>query len=197
MEKTGIPITIYAESTPNPATMKFVANKILHSGKSLEYLSPEETKSSPLAAKLFDFPFIKGVFISNNFITLTKAGQVDWNDVIFELREFIRDYLSNGKPILLGDKDEKPKPGKQIKNNTEPSEIDKRIIGVLDEYVRPAVEQDGGNIVFDSFEDGQVHLVMQGACSGCPSAMMTLKTGIEGLLKRMVPEVEEVVAVNG
>lgn len=200
-------ITVYAESTPNPNSMKFVANKMLvDGGKIIEFTSPEETKHAPLAARIFNFPFVTGVFITSNFITVNKNDLVDWNDVVYELREFIKEYLNSGKPLFT---EEFIQPNK-IKSTNSESEIKKdstasfhaepkndiemKIVETLEEYVRPAVESDGGAIHFKSFENGIVTVVLRGSCSGCPSSTMTLKAGIEGLLKRMVPGVEEVVA---
>lgn len=205
-----IPVVVYAESTPNPAAMKFVANKILLDNPSpLEFLNPAEAKSSPLAMELFKFPFVKSIFISGNYITVFKDDKLDWDDIILELREFLRLYLSEGKQIVsevkaqatngngnghhIETKHEEQK--SQIVDHVEPvGELEIKIVNVLEQYVRPAVEQDGGMIVFRSFKDGIVSLTMRGACSGCPSSTSTLKEGIEALLKKFVPEVKEVVS---
>lgn len=198
----NIPTTVYAESTPNPNTMKFVANRLLIQGNPLEFEDPNDVGNSPLAAKLFNFPFIKSVFIAGNFVSLTRNENIDWQDIVLELREFIRDYLNSGQVVVLEENYDEVSPMEVKKSNfqenAEPqTELDRRIIDVLEEYVKPAVMQDGGHIYFKSFDEGKVSLVLQGACSGCPSSTVTLKTGIEGLLKRMVPEVNEVVAYNG
>lgn len=198
-----IPTTIYAESTPNPVTMKFVANRMLIFGNPMEFDDPNNTANSPLATKLFNFSFIKSVFIAENFVSLTRTPDIQWDDIVLELREFIRDYLMNGNPVVLEENFEDPAEAAHAAStsfgeNAEPqSETDQRIIDILEEYVKPAVIQDGGHIYFKAFNEGTVSLVLQGACSGCPSSTVTLKTGIEGLLKRMVPEVNEVVAYEG
>ena len=204
MEIKEIPITIYAESTPNPASMKFVANRILLEGTPVEYTSVEQTKQSPLAAMLFQFPFVTGVFILKNFVTVTKNEAIEWNDIHLELREMIQNFLSKGNPVVNDMHEAETKSALedsriQIEDGRQESpalysEIDQKISGILDEYIRPAVEQDGGAINFKSFKDGIVTVVLRGSCSGCPSATLTLKAGIEGLLKRLVPEVQEVIA---
>lgn len=196
-----VPVTIYAEMTPNPSTMKFVANKhILLSGESAEFLSQSEAKGySPLAEELFNFPFVKSVFIAANFITVTKTDTIGWDYITMELREFIRDFIGDGKEILIqmpaprevGEKEDEPR--KEIA----PSEYDDAIRTLLDEYVRPAVEGDGGAIDFRGYDNGVVTVILKGSCSGCPSSTATLKMGIENLLKQHLPEVTEVVAENG
>jgi Fe-S cluster biogenesis protein NfuA len=197
------PIIIYAESTPNPASMKFVANQLMvHDGATAQYLSKAETKGAPLAAKLFEFPFVKAVFMAANFVTITKTDSIQWEEVIPELRDFIRIYLSEGKPVIT----ELPKTEMPVDNTfTEKkeiftehaaptTEIEVKIVEILEQYIRPAVEGDGGSITFKGFTDGIVTVQLRGACSGCPSSTVTLKAGIEGLLKRMIPEVKEVVS---
>jgi Fe-S cluster biogenesis protein NfuA len=195
MIKTGNPIiSIYTEMTPNPETMKFVANKLLYPGKSADFPDTESAKPSPLATELFGFPFIKAVFIASNFVTLTKTAETDWNDVIPAIRQFLKEYLEEGKIII---NEEEFSEIKQESSNTvdaDDSDVVKRIKELLDNYVRPAVEMDGGAIQFKSYESGVVNLMLQGSCSGCPSSMITLKAGIEGMMKRMIPEVKEVVA---
>lgn len=198
--------TVYAEMTPNPATMKFVADRpIVQIDGVAEYLSASEAKdSSPLAEQLFGFPFVKGVFISTNFVTITKNDSISWDYITMELREFVMDYLR--KNVLAVIKFPEPKKGEgEVKkfsmlgksSHAQPqSEIDSKIISILDEYVRPAVENDGGAIHFQSFDNGKVNLVLRGSCSGCPSSMVTLKSGVEQLLKSMLPEVSEVLAVE-
>jgi Fe-S cluster biogenesis protein NfuA len=196
----NVPVTVYAEMTPNPNTMKFVANKyLLITGDSVEFTSRAEAKGfSPLAEELFNFPFVKGVFIAANFVTITKSEDISWDFVQMELREFVKEYLSFGKDVLVMMPAPKPIEVKQEDNQPkrvyEPSEFDEAIVALLDEYVRPAVENDGGAIDFRSYEDGVVTVVMRGACSGCPSSTATLKGGIENLLKQHIPEVKEVVA---
>jgi Fe-S cluster biogenesis protein NfuA len=195
MIKTGNPIiSIYTEMTPNPETMKFVANKLLYPGKSIDFSEVENAKPSPLAVELFGFPFIKAVFIASNFITLTKTADTDWADVIPSLRQFLKEYLEEGKVVI---NEEEVVTMKQESSNTVSADDDdvvKRIKELLENYVKPAVEMDGGAIQFKSYSEGTVNLMMQGSCSGCPSSMITLKAGIEGMMKRMIPEVREVVA---
>lgn len=196
MIKTGSPIiSIYTEMTPNPETMKFVANKLLYPGKSIDFPDVESAKASPLATELFGFPFVKAIFIASNFVTLTKTSDTaDWADVIPSIRQFLKEYLEEGKPII---NEEDVAAMKKESSNmvlADDDDVVKRIKELLDNYVRPAVEMDGGAIQFKSYEDGVVNLMMQGSCSGCPSSMITLKAGIEGMMKRMIPEVKEVVA---
>lgn len=195
MIKTGNPIiSIYTEMTPNPETMKFVANKLLYPGKSADFPDAESARPSPLATELFGFPFIKAIFIASNFVTLTKTSETEWDDVIPSVRQFLKEYLEEGKTII---NDEEMAAVKKDSSNTvdaDDSDVVKRIKELLDNYVRPAVEMDGGAIQFKSYDSGTVNLMLQGSCSGCPSSMITLKAGIEGMMKRMIPEVKEVVA---
>lgn len=199
MENQIPPVQVYAESTPNPSTMKYVVNRPLLIDNSVEYSDVSQTKSSPLAAALFQFPFIKGVYIKNNFVTVTKVPVIEWIEIMHELRQFILDFFLEGKVAVT----ELPPPAekkeaKSIVHETplNPTEAETKIIEILDEYIKPAVEQDGGEISFKSFEEGVVSVVLRGSCSGCPSSTLTLKAGIEQLLKRMVPGVESVVAEN-
>jgi Fe-S cluster biogenesis protein NfuA len=194
MIKTGNPvISIYTEMTPNPETMKFVANKLLYPGKSIDFPDVEAAKPSPLAIELFGFPFIKSVFIASNFVTLTKTSDTDWNDVIPSIRQFLKEYLEEGKPVI---NEEEVVVVKSEGNviDADDDDVVKRIKELLENYVKPAVEMDGGAIQFKSYNEGVVNLMLQGSCSGCPSSMITLKAGIEGMMKRMIPEVKEVVA---
>jgi len=188
-------ISIYTEMTPNPETMKFVANKLLYPGKSIDFQDETNAAASPLAKELFGFPFIKSVFIASNFVTLTKSADTeDWQDVIPTVKQFLKDYIEAGQPIVLEDEVAKIKVEHGNEVAADDDDVVKRIKELLDNYVRPAVEMDGGAIQFKSYEDGKVNLMMQGSCSGCPSSMITLKAGIEGMMKRMIPEVKEVVA---
>ena len=195
MIKTGNPvISIYTEMTPNPETMKFVANKLLYPGKSIDFADVESAKPSPLATELFGFPFIRAVFIASNFVTLTKTPETNWDDVIPSIRQFLKEYLEELKPII---NEEEVATMKQESSNVVDADDDdvvKRVKELLENYVKPAVEMDGGAIQFKSYNDGVVNLMLQGSCSGCPSSMITLKAGIEGMMKRMIPEVKEVVA---
>lgn len=198
------PVIVYAESTPNPAAMKFVVNKpLIENSIPLEYLTAADAKGSPLATELFKFPFVKSVFISVNYITVVKIEAIQWDDIILELREFVREFLSSGKAAVTsivttkGTDEDKNKLKEDIQSNdhtTPQGDIEVKIINTLEQYIRPAVEQDGGMIVFRSFKDGIVNLSMKGACSGCPSSTVTLKAGIETLLKKFIPEVKEVVS---
>ena len=194
MIKTGSPIiSIYTEMTPNPETMKFVANKLLYPGKSIDFPDAESAKPSPLATELFGFPFVKAVFIASNFVTLTKTAETeDWADVIPSIRQFLKEYLEEGKAVINEEEVASMKPESSNTVAADDDDVVKRIKELLDNYVRPAVEMDGGAIQFRSYEDGTVNLAMQGSCSGCPSSMITLKAGIEGMMKRMIPEVREV-----
>ena len=194
MIKTGNPvISIYTEMTPNPETMKFVANKLLYPGKIIDFPDVETAKPSPLAIELFGFPFIKSVFIASNFVTLTKTIETDWDDVIPAIRQFLKEYLEEGKPVINEDEIVViRKEGNTI--DADDDDVVKRIKELLENYVKPAVEMDGGAIQFKSYNEGVVNLMLQGSCSGCPSSMITLKAGIEGMMKRMIPEVKEVVA---
>jgi Fe-S cluster biogenesis protein NfuA len=194
MIKTGNPvISIYTEMTPNPETMKFVANKLLYPGKIIDFPDVETAKPSPLAIELFGFPFIKSVFIASNFVTLTKTIDTDWDDVIPAIRQFLKEYLEEGKPVINEEEIVViKKEGNTI--DADDDDVVKRIKELLENYVKPAVEMDGGAIQFKSYNEGIVNLMLQGSCSGCPSSMITLKAGIEGMMKRMIPEVKEVVA---
>ncbi len=195
-----VPVTVYAEITPNPSTMKFVANKyILPSGESANFTTQAQTKGySPLAEELFKFPFVDGVFLAANFGTVTKTDNVSWDFITMQLREFIRDWISDCKEILLQSQevivadssDTIPLP------ELEASEYDDKITALLDQYVRPAVENDGGAIDYVGYDAGKVVVKMKGSCAGCPSSTATLKGGIETLLKQHLPNVQEVVALN-
>jgi Fe-S cluster biogenesis protein NfuA len=196
MIKTGNPvISIYTEMTPNPETMKFVANKLLYPGKSIDFQDETSAKPSPLAMELFSFPFIKSVFIASNFVTLTKTSETDdWQDVIPSIKQFLKEYLEDGKPIVNEEEISARKTESSNEVSADDDDVVKRIKELLENYVKPAVEMDGGAIQFRSYENGKVNLMLQGSCSGCPSSMITLKAGIEGMMKRMIPEVKEVVA---
>ena len=185
-------ITVYAESTPNPASLKFVTNRLLLQG-TVEYLKREQAVNSPFAQQLFDFSCVTGIFITNNFVTITKTADTDWHDVMNIIREFIKSYLTSEDPIFTDTAE--PKPIERVElSNEENHHIEEQIKQILDEYIRPAVEMDGGAIHLKSFHDGVVTVKLKGSCSGCPSSTVTLKSGIERLLKNMVPEVAEVVA---
>ncbi len=202
---TKIPVTVYAESTPNPAVLKFVANKSLADG-TFEFKNIDEAVDAPLASALFQFPFIKEVFISANYVSVMKFNVAEWQDISMEIREFIRAYIEKGKPILndaiLQKKTQNAEKSvdSNLSDNAEQSDIEKEIISILNEYVKPAVASDGGHIAFESFneETKTVRVVLQGACSGCPSSTVTLKNGIETMLKEMLNgRVTNVEAING
>jgi Fe-S cluster biogenesis protein NfuA len=201
-ETKPAPHIIYAEMTPNPTVMKFCSNRFLvTNGKTYEIDATQRIGSeSPLAEKLFQFPFINSVFIAENFVSITINNSVDWNDITYELRQFIAEYLNNGGEVIREDSDSKIKventSNENDNSNRELSEIEQKIVALLDEYVRPAVQQDGGAIDFHSFEDGVVKVVLKGSCSGCPSSIITLKNGIEQLLTSMMPEVKSVEALE-
>lgn len=196
------PVEVYAEVTPNPAVMKFGTNKAL-TNTDVEYKNIDEASaSSPLATELYNFPFVKEIFISQNYISITKYDMVEWNDVYSEIRSFISNYLQEDKTII------QQLPEIKISENQEtalPKTEDlegtpAKIVDILDEYIRPAVASDGGNIAFKSYdeENKTVSVVLQGACSGCPSSTATLKNGIETMLREMLPnQVNEVIAING
>jgi NFU1 iron-sulfur cluster scaffold homolog, mitochondrial len=196
MIKTGSPvISIYTEMTPNPETMKFVANKLLYPGKSIDFPDEASAAPSPLAQELFTFPFIRSVFIASNFITLTKTNEADdWQDVIPTIKQFLKEYLEEGKVVVNEEAVAVLKTESSNSVSEDDDDVVKRIKELLENYVKPAVEMDGGAIQFKSYQDGKVNLMLQGSCSGCPSSMITLKSGIEGMTKRMTPEVKEVVA---
>ncbi len=193
MLKTGNTIvSIYTEMTPNPETMKFVANKLLYPGKSIDFPEESAATPSPLAKELFAFPFIRAVFIASNFVTLTKTPDTNWDDVIPTIREFLKTYLEDGKVVINEDQIVVKKDTNTV--SADDTDVVKRIKELLENYVKPAVEMDGGAISYKGFDAGTVTLMLQGSCSGCPSSMITLKAGIEGMMKRMIPEVKEVVA---
>ena len=194
------PISVYAESTPNPAVMKFVASKML-TKTIVECKNIDETQSSPLAKELFKFPFIKEIFIDENYISVTKYAVAEWQEVTTEIRTFIKEFIENGHIVVdetkvaATSKQEK----QQIANFENLDTPSQKIINIIEEYIKPAVAADGGNILFDSYSEDskQVKVILQGACSGCPSSTFTLKNGIESMLKDMLNEPElKVEAIN-
>ena len=192
---TKIPVMIYTESTPNPNTLKFVTNKALLLNDAVEFQNIDETNEAPLAKALFGFNGVTNVFISNNFVTITKEEELLWAEMMIPIKDFLKKYIDEDGIIINENfvKLAKTATNEITENDTD---VEIRIKGALDKYVKPAVEMDGGNISFVKFKDGKLTLQLQGSCSGCPSSTVTLKQGIENLLKRFVPEVQEVVAEN-
>ena len=195
------PITVYGEMTPNPATLKFVINKMV-TKTAMEFKNIDETKPSPLSKELFSFPYVKEIFIDENYISVSKYDSYEWNDITIELRSFIKLFIENGGAVL--DEDlivASPKIEKQkIENFDSLDTTSQQIINILEEYVKPAVAADGGNILFDSYDESEkrVKVVLQGACNGCPSSTFTLKSGIENMLKDMLNDKDIIVeALNG
>jgi len=195
------PVTVYGEMTPNPATLKFVVNKMV-TKTAMEFKNIDETKPSPLSKELFSFPYVKEIFIDENYISVSKYDSYEWNDITIELRSFIKLFIENGGTVL----DEElivasPKVEKQkIENFNSLDTTSQQIINILEEYVKPAVAADGGNILFDSYDESEkrVKVVLQGACNGCPSSTFTLKSGIENMLKDMLNDKDIIVeALNG
>ncbi len=200
---TKSPVMLYTEQTPNPESLKFVSNVMLYPQKTADFREAEMAKEwSPLGTELFSFPFVKGVYIANNYVTITKEFNYNWEDIRLDLKQFIKEYLEAKKPILNDGFEEamaaiEAERGASYEYSEEDAEIVKQIKELIDTYVRPAVEMDGGNIEFKSYDKGVVTVIMQGSCSGCPSSTVTLKSGIESMLKRMVPQVTEVVSEAG
>jgi Fe-S cluster biogenesis protein NfuA len=194
-------VTVYGETTPNPGTLKFVVNKMV-TKTAIEFKNIDETKASPLAKELFTFPYVKELFIDENYISISKYDSYEWNDISVELRSFIKLYIENGGPILDESQLElQPKVEKQkIEHFDQLDVTSQQIINILEEYVKPAVAADGGNILFDSYDESEkrVKVILQGACNGCPSSTFTLKNGIENMLKDMLKDENiKVEAING
>lgn len=190
-EKKNNPISIYTESTPNPAVLKFVSNKLIVENN-LEFNNIDEAQNMEFAKKLFEFSYVKNIFLSKNFVSITKYEIKNWDEIVHELRGFIKNYLENNKihETLV----------KKEKVEVKLDDTSEKIISILDEYIKPAVSSDGGNILFDSYDSEKklVKVILQGACSGCPSSTITLKNGIENMLKEMLQgQVETVEAING
>lgn len=183
------PITVYGESTPNPAALKFVVSRML-TKNAIEFKNIDQSTPSPLATELFKFPYVKEIFIDENYISVTKYDINEWQDITLELRSFIKQYIENGGTVLDESLIQSVVKDEKTKDETFDSldETSQKIINILEEYVKPAVAADGGNILFDSFDatTKTVKVIMQGACNGCPSSTFTLKSGIENMLKSML-----------
>jgi len=193
-----VPVEVYAEVTPNPSVLKFVANKKLVESD-LEFKNIEQAKDSPLATELFNFSFVKEVFISENYVSVTKFDVVEWSEITNEVRSFIKEFIADGKTIINTTAQQQQNTQSTVETPTNLDEISKQIISILDEYIKPAVAADGGNIAFQSYETTTqtVNVILQGACSGCPSSTITLKNGIENMLKQLIPgKIGQVVAIN-
>ncbi|MFM2229552.1 MAG: Fe/S biosis protein NfuA [Bacteroidota bacterium] len=191
-----IPISVYGETTPNPATLKFVVNRKITS-QAVECKNIDDATASPLAKELFKFPFVKEIFIDENYISITKYEVASWDEITLEMRSFIKEYIENGgiavDETLIQSTPKQEK--QQIKNFDNLDTTSQQIINILEEYVKPAVAADGGNILFDSFDETtkRVKVVLQGSCNGCPSSTFTLKNGIENMLKDMLKDQDIVV----
>ncbi len=198
--KTKRAISVYAEMTPNPSAMKFVAN-ILLTKATAEFKNIDQTASSPLAQELFNFPYVKEVFIDENYVSVTKYDRFEWDAITPQLRTFIKQFIENGGTVL-DETHVEAKATQEKQKNANFEHLDttsQQIINILEEYVKPAVQADGGNILFDSYDESEkrVKVILQGACSGCPSSTFTLKSGIENMLKDMLRDEEiKVEALN-
>ena len=193
-----VPVEVYAESTPNPSVLKFVANKKLVE-TDFEFKNIEEAKNSPLAIELFNFSFVKEIFISENYVSVTKYDVVEWEEITVEIRSFIKEFIADGKMIISGTVQKLVASQTTEVDFENLDDISKQIISILDEHIKPAVAADGGNILFQSYDTNTqtVNVILQGACSGCPSSTITLKNGIENMLKQLIPgKINQVVAIN-
>jgi len=199
---TKSPVMLYTEQTPNPESLKFVTNRMLYQGTADFREEDLAREWSPLASALFDQPYVKGVYVCNNFVTITKELNYTWEDIMLNAKQFIKGYVQDDGVIITdGFKEAMEKieaeKGVGYQYTGDEAELVQKIKDLLETYVKPAVEMDGGNIEFKSFKEGIVTVVLQGSCSGCPSSTVTLKSGIEGMLQRMIPEVKEVVSEMG
>ena len=194
---TKSPVMLYTEETPNPEALKYVTNRMLYRGIAKKKKKELAAAWSPMANTLMELPYVKSVYFNNNYVTITKEFNYEWAEIMLKLKEFVKNYIENGGAIVLEGFAEYAEKIAAEQNATqfsgEDGDIARKIKELIDMYVKPAVEGDGGNIEFKSYEKGKVYVVMQGSCSGCPSSTVTLKSGIEGMLKRMVPEVQEVI----
>jgi Fe-S cluster biogenesis protein NfuA len=198
-----IPVTVYAEATPNPSVMKFVANKKLVVN-STEFKTIADTDEGTLSRKLYNFPFVKEIYADENYLSIQKHDIATWDEITIEIRSFIREELEKGTEVGTSKHEsgtvKKEGESLELPKFENLDDVSKKIVEILDEYVKPAVASDGGNIVFDSYSesDKEVKVILQGACSGCPSSTMTLRNGIETMLRDMLPgKVDRVMAING
>lgn len=191
------PVMLYTEQTPNPEALKYVTNRLLYRGIADFKEKDLAAEWSPMANSLMELPYVKSVYFNNNYVTVMKEFNYEWDDIMLKLKEFIKEYVENGGTVVkegFAEYMEKMSAeSNAVQFSGENGEIAKKVKDLIDTYVKPAVEMDGGNIEFKAYENGVVFVTMQGSCSGCPSSTVTLKAGIEGMLKRMVPEVTEVV----
>lgn len=198
---TTSPVMLYTEETPNPEALKYVTNRMLYRGIADFNEKALAAEWSPMANSLMELPYVKSVYFNNNYVTVTKEFNYEWAEIMLKLKEFVKNYIENGGVVVregfaeFAEKLASEQNASQFSG--EDGDIARKIKELIDMYVKPAVEGDGGNIEFKSYEKGTVYVVMQGSCSGCPSSTVTLKSGIEGMLKRMVPEVQEVVQEMG
>jgi NFU1 iron-sulfur cluster scaffold homolog, mitochondrial len=196
---TKTPVLLYTEQTPNPESLKFVTNRMLYRGTADFREEAPAREWSPLGAALFDMPFVKGVYICNNFVTVSKEFNYEWAEIMLKIKDFIKNFIEDDGVILNEGYAEamatQQSQGEEYTGDN--AELVVRIKDLINTYVKPAVEMDGGNIEFKSFEAGTVYVILQGSCSGCPSSTVTLKAGIEGMLTRMIPEVKAVEAEMG
>ncbi len=196
-----IPVTVYGETTPNPAVLKFVVNKML-TKTAVEFKNIDEAKPSPLAVELFKLPYIKEVFIDENYVSLTKFDSYSWDEITIEVRTFIKQFIENGGTVinesLISQTKEHVQQQEEYFENLDVTS--QQIVNILEEYVKPAVQSDGGNITFENYDDAtkRVTVTLKGACSGCPSSTFTLKNGIENMLRQMLHNNDIIVeALNG
>lgn len=191
------PVMLYTEQTPNPEALKYVTNRLLYRGIA-DFKDKElAAEWSPMANSLMELPYVKAVYFNNNYVTVMKEMNYEWTEIMLKIKEFIKEYVENEGVVVkegfAAYMDQLTAESNAVQFTGEDGEIAKKVKELIDTYVKPAVEMDGGNIEFKAFEQGKVYVTMQGSCSGCPSSTVTLKAGIEGMLKRMVPEVTEVV----
>lgn len=188
---------LYTEQTPNPEALKYVTNRMLYRGIADFKEKNLAEEWSPMANGLMELPYVKGVYFNNNYVTITKEFNYEWSEIMLKLKEFVKEFIEN-EGVVIKEGFAEYLEQLTAENNAdqfsgENGDIARKVKELIDTYVKPAVEMDGGNIEFKAFDNGRVYVTMQGSCSGCPSSTVTLKAGIEGMLKRMVPEVTEVV----